>query len=291
MIAGSYPWERAARDSQLFCDHSSGRFSWSAQLSADCVDLLEHMLTVEPAQRATLPEVESHHWMTDMPLECGLPDCLDPASRHSSSRTASPQDAMLGEGEQNRRTSHTVTEPAAVQRARKEVLETVMETQAMCSQPRAAVTRQAPVQPWGTRPPPRKRQATPNGAAVDAAVTPTMYTASIRQPQPVVLNTRCVQGEASTIASGILLLTVMVGAAFLALCAEVGVGEGFTLPPLFGMSQTVLSPTFLGATLAVAGLVPFAMSLCHLIFMTNKNMVGMTKRLRGVQGHVMESIV
>lgn len=287
MMTGSFPWERASWDSSLFREHAAGHFQWSPVLPEPCVRLLEGMLAVDPSRRLTLDQVQAHPWLQGDQATCEhhetvcdhqeVPHCHEEAQHCSAvghEDRASPatvqQDDETAEVNVCEDCQHlesdvteAVCEIAVVEPEHIEVTPTMSAQQQLESPP-------APVQQQCT---PQPRRRVPHCAAVDTSVP---WSAKER----LVHEVHAVPGDASPLGLGALMALVMLGAAAVAAAAEVSTGDGIVVPlPTLGIPHITVSAAFLGVSMAIAGLVPFVLSLCHLFVITNSNMEAMTKRL------------
>ncbi len=59
----------------------AGRFRLPSTIPADCADLIQRMLTVDPHKRATIEEIRTHPFLTSRLGE--IPSCLPPRSKLS----------------------------------------------------------------------------------------------------------------------------------------------------------------------------------------------------------------
>ncbi|CAO1621367.1 unnamed protein product [Parajaminaea phylloscopi] len=88
LVCGKVPFDDQSMPA-LHAKIKRGHVEYPAWLSGECKHILSRMLVTNPAQRATLPEILSHSWMTkgyDGPPNPHLPErrplragCLDPA--------------------------------------------------------------------------------------------------------------------------------------------------------------------------------------------------------------------
>lgn len=296
MLTGSYPWERAcAQDSSLYREHVAGRFQWSDRIPARSVELLLRMLHVNPAARASLEEVAQYCDATNQShMKAGTVE--PPPSRIADqAETIEMMEGTCRHSDNHDATAHDDTKAAPTKQTNSEE-----HTPAWLDVPGAnvAVVKQHQ-QHSGHHARTSPQQPDTRGGTRDAQFCPV---SELKQRScPVADSTACgytVQqheihktGDTSMVSLGCLMLTVMLGAAFLVSAAELCMGEGLVIPPVLGFPHTPISATFLGATLAIAGLVPFAISLCHLVTVTNVNTVAMVRRLMVRSAHGSDSMV
>jgi len=295
MLVGSYPWERAAHDSTLFCEHKAGRFRWSPDLPQGCfTSLLQGMLAVDPASRMKLEEVEAHPWVAAAASKVPVGAIGEQTAQAVAKQLQEHEHPQQQEQQQQQQQ----------QQQNEEKVEQQSEQSAPCTAVRggAAVEAEAgpqhaprtePASPTGhnmrteaiSMPQPhpqraqysenRKRYVVEPHGATESCVPDAEEAWRLVDPGP---EAQTIQGEASTAAMGVLLITLMLGAACCTAAAEIGVGQvGVPLPTALG--YTHLSTAFLGWTLALAGIVPFIVSVCHLFMITNRNNASVIKAM------------
>merc|ERR1719399_1806918 len=65
MLKGEFPWEEASKRCEVFQHLVDGTFQWDP-IFGPATTLLQRMLCIDPAQRATLSEVQAHPWYSGL---------------------------------------------------------------------------------------------------------------------------------------------------------------------------------------------------------------------------------
>jgi len=69
MVGGAFPFVEATMSCDLYVSLTQGNFAWPKHFTPELVDLCERMFTIDPKARITLPEIQSHPWVTGLPAK------------------------------------------------------------------------------------------------------------------------------------------------------------------------------------------------------------------------------